>query len=41
MRMRDTEILIGSHVWSRKNSFSWIMFIFSLLVNLALKDNSK
>ena len=26
--MRNTEILIGSHVWSRKTGFSWIMFIF-------------
>ena len=26
--MHDTDILIGWHVWSRQDDFSWIMFIF-------------
>ena len=26
--MRNTKILIGSHVWLRQNDFSLIMFIF-------------
>ena len=41
MRMRDTEILIGSHVWSRKNSLSWIMFIFFSPGQYGTKNKSK
>ena len=39
-RMRNTEILISSHVWSCQNDFSWILFICSLPVNTILKNNS-
>ena len=39
--MRVIDILSGSHVWSRQNEFSWVMFIFSLTVNTTLKNNIK
>ena len=38
--MRNTEILIGTNVWSCQNDFSLILFIFSLPVNTILKNNS-
>ena len=38
--MRNTEILIGPHVWSCLYDFSWILFIFSLPVNTKLKNKS-
>ena len=38
--MRNTEILIGPHVWSCQSDFSLILFIFSLPVNTTLKNNS-
>ena len=38
--MRNTEIMIGLHVWSYQNGFSRILFIFSLPVNITLKSNS-
>ena len=37
--MRDIEILIGSHVWSLQSDFSGVMLIFSLPVNMILKNN--
>ena len=40
-RMRDTDILIHPHVWSCHNDFSWIMFIFSLSVNMTLENNTE
>ena len=39
--MRDKEIVIGLHVWSHQSDFSGVMFIFSLPVNMTLKNNSK
>ena len=38
--MRNTEMLIGPHVWSCQTDFSSILFIFSLPVNTILKNNS-
>ena len=39
--MRDKEILIGSYIWSHQSDFSGVMFIFSLPVNITLKNNIK
>ena len=39
-RMRNTDILIGPHVWSCQNDFSLILLILSLPVNTILKNNN-
>ena len=40
-RMRNTVILIGPHVWSCQNDFSWILFISSHPVNTILTNHSE
>ena len=39
-RMRNTEMLIGPHVWSCQNDYSWNLLMFFLPVNVTLKTNS-
>ena len=39
--MRNIEILICSHVWSHQSDYSGAMFIFSLPVNMTLKNKIK
>ena len=39
-RMRNTDILIGTHVWSCQNDFCWNLFIF-VSVNMTLKTSSQ